>query len=145
MSSHPRVSRNKRHRKHYNKGRICTCNKSNDNKRDSCININININNGSGDTGSTGATDCFAVNDRCNDQLAVCYGIAGDNRLGRVICNEAYNNCFLNAGCQQGGGGGDGNCAGEYLNCLDLCEENEFNSPECRLRCREQLLECQPL
>ena len=135
MSSQPRTSKNTRNRQHYNKSKSCTCNKSNNNKLNckckrqcnSCININININNGSGNTGSTGGTDCDAVNDRCNEQLAACYKIVGNNRVGRLACIDGYNNCFLNAGCQQpaqGGGGGDSpdNCRDPAG--LDRCISN---------------------
>lgn len=136
MSSQPKVSKNKRSRQHYNKP---SNNKRNHTCRrpcDSCININININNsGTGTTGGTGGTDCFAVNDRCNEQLAACYEIAGNDRLGRFICNQAYNNCFSNAGCQQGGGGGGGD--NEYTRCMDNCLMNvcEGTVPVCLVEC----------
>ena len=136
MSSQPRASKNKRHRRHNNK-RIhkCRC------PRDSCININININNGSGTTDGTGGTDCFAVNDRCNEQLAACYEIARNDRLGRFICNGAYNNCFANAGCQAGGGGGPVDnaydlCMNNVNNCARSCvREGGGSMSECQNRC----------
>ena len=127
MFGQPRVSKNQRNRQHYNKAKNCTCNKPYYKCRrpcDSCININININN------CTGGTDCFAVNDRCNTQLTICYAIVGDNLLGRLACEEAYNNCFLNAGCQQGGGGGPSDTCpkGEieaWRACVNRCVRDE--------------------
>lgn len=124
MSSQPKTSKNIRPRKHYNKPKNYKRNHKCRESCDSCVNINININNGG--TGTTGATDCFAVNDRCNEQLTSCYELVGDNLLGRVVCEDAYNNCFTNAGCQQGGGGGSSTCPGEgkieaYRACVRRC------------------------
>jgi hypothetical protein len=133
MSNQPRTSKNKRTKKYYN-------NKSKSNKRnhkcrgpcDSCININININiNGSGNTG----TNCSAVNNRCNQQLAACLRIAGDNELGRFICGEADKNCFANAGCEPPAQGGVNECRAEVNDCTRECVRRGGEINQCITQC----------